>query len=102
MRLPAAFLTVWRLPQAHIFLLDAPLGSRHWKEELWCLSWSAADLCPQEIIQGAFVEEQANPFLHLSRLQFVHTVSEMQNNWNLCFHGAAFFKLAYFFTGNFC
>lgn len=66
------------------------------------VSWSAADLYPQEIIQGAFVEEQANPFLHLSRLEFVHTLSEMQKYWNLCSHGAAFLKLAYFFTGNFC
>lgn len=77
MRLAAAFPTVWRVPQAHIFLSDIPHGFKHWKEEGWCLSWSAADLCPQEIIQGAFVEEQANPFLRPNRLEFVHTVSEM-------------------------
>lgn len=87
-----------------IFPSDMPLGSEHGKKEGWCLPWSAAELHVEEISWGAFVGSKPNPssFIHPSRLEFVLTVPEMQNNFNLCFLGIASLRLVYFFAGNFC
>lgn len=100
------FFRLWPpfLRAAPIFPSDMPLSSEHGKEEGRCLPWSAANLSAEEISQGAFVGSKPTPpfFIHPSKLEFVHTVPEMQNNMNLCFHGVASLKLAYFIAGNFC